>query len=139
MGDIDNLINSLDQQLSSYANPSARGTCSRCKKDILGKMVDAMKRQWHEECWRCNGCNRLIGTDDFYAHDNYALCDSCEKEKFLPDCGKCGNRIDGLYTEALGKKYHPEHFCCQRCEKHLPDGTFYQSEGKALCLECASA
>jgi hypothetical protein len=34
---------------------------------------------------------------------------------------------------ALGKTWHPEHFCCAHCRKELGSKNFYEREGQPYC------
>lgn len=67
--DLDSLIFSLNKRLDEVANPNARGLCGRCKRDIMGRMIQAMKSSFHEECWKCSSCSKLLGTGDFFEHE----------------------------------------------------------------------
>jgi hypothetical protein len=42
-------------------------------------------------------------------------------------CASCGQEIVGEVTEALGKKYHPEHFVCATCSQPF-SGAFFPGE-----------
>lgn len=40
------------------------------------------------------------------------------------------------YTEAEGKNWHKEHFCCDRCDSPLQGKNYGQKEGKIFCEGC---
>ena len=37
---------------------------------------------------------------------------------------------------ALGKTWHPEHFCCANCQQELGSKNFFEREGKPYCESC---
>ena len=52
------------------------------------------------------------------------------------ECAGCGAELSGDVTTALGKKWHPDCFCCQFCNKGFPDGSFVVHEGFPYHDEC---
>jgi hypothetical protein len=49
-------------------------------------------------------------------------------------CAKCGGALRGSYIQALGKKYHVEHFTCTLCTtKFGPSESYYEHEGAVYC------
>ena len=36
----------------------------------------------------------------------------------------------------MGSTWHPECFCCEKCDKELADFGFIKNQGRALCHEC---
>ncbi|MEI9851213.1 MAG: protein DA1 [Sphingomonas sp.] len=53
-----------------------------------------------------------------------------------PDrCAGCGGPIAAVWIEALGKRWHPEHFRCRLCSRHI-DGTFIDMDGTPAHREC---
>lgn len=54
-----------------------------------------------------------------------------------PPCAACGRRIEGNYTTAKGKNYHPSCFCCGRCRCPLIGGVQYREHnGVQYCNRC---
>lgn len=50
-------------------------------------------------------------------------------------CAKCKKPLDTTYVNAMGRKYHPDHFTCSACPTVFgPEGTYYEHEGEAFCL-----
>lgn len=47
--------------------------------------------------------------------------------------------FQGAVTDAMGKKWHPEHFCCSHCHRPLNQmydtGAFFVESGKPYCCE----
>ena len=48
-------------------------------------------------------------------------------------CHGCKKEIVGQYVEALGSKWHPQHFVCAICGKPFGDSGFLQRDGKPYC------
>lgn len=55
-----------------------------------------------------------------------------------PPCAACGRRLEGVYTTALGKNFHPQCFCCGRCKRPMGAGAgkFRERGGVPYCQEC---
>lgn len=57
-----------------------------------------------------------------------------------PPCAACGRRIEGLYTTAQGKSFHPQCFVCAKCRRPLSGGgTFRTHNGAPHCNGCYAA
>lgn len=48
-------------------------------------------------------------------------------------CHGCNKEIVGQYVEALGQKWHPQHFVCAICGKPFGSSGFLQRDGKPYC------
>jgi len=51
-------------------------------------------------------------------------------------CAQCGGSILGEIIQAMGKTYHPEHFCCSSCREPLGTRNFYEQSGSIFCEPC---
>jgi len=74
------LLNRLTQVLDGETTNQnlVRGRCSRCgSKPIFGKMVQALSKTWHYECWYCSKCRTVLGEGEYYVIDEKVLCKSC--------------------------------------------------------------
>lgn len=49
------------------------------------------------------------------------------------DCPQCGQAVIGPVVIALGRMWHPEHFCCAHCGDQIGHRNFYERQGKAYC------
>jgi len=66
--------------------------------------------------------------------DGFAYCQKDYVDKFGAVCAACGELIVGQVTEAIDKKYHPEHFRCANCEQSFEAGKFFPGpDGKPYC------
>jgi hypothetical protein len=48
--------------------------CARCDGVIIGRIVTAMDRRWHPECFQCSVCRTLLEHVSSYEHDGHAYC-----------------------------------------------------------------
>jgi len=57
-------------------------------------------------------------------------------------CSRCNKPIVGRCISASGKKYHPDHFTCVKCNKLLATGNindeYKDINGHPFCGSCAS-
>ena len=51
-------------------------------------------------------------------------------------CAGCGQPVGTRSIDALGKKWHPEHFVCAFCNSPLSGTSFKEQAGKAYCAAC---
>ena len=49
------------------------------------------------------------------------------------DCPQCGQAVIGPVVIALGRMWHPEHFCCAHCGDAIGHRNFFERQGKAYC------
>lgn len=49
-------------------------TCAGCEEAIIGRIVSAMERRWHPNCFRCSTCSILLEMVSSYEHDGKAYC-----------------------------------------------------------------
>ncbi|KAF7635734.1 hypothetical protein Mgra_00004826, partial [Meloidogyne graminicola] len=49
------------------------------------------------------------------------------------DCPKCNEAVIGPVIIALGRMWHPDHFCCVQCGDPLGHRNFFERQGKAYC------
>lgn len=112
----------------------AKLICASCKKEIQGRYVQAVGKNWHPDCFRCAGCGRPITTGEFLHKYGKPYHADCYQQKFAPRCAGCGELIDGHSIRALRKHWHPEHFVCAHCGRPI-EGSFFIHQGKPYCKE----
>lgn len=58
-----------------------------------------------------------------------------------PPCAACGRGVEGTYTTALGKNFHPHCFCCGKCRRPMGVGAgqFRERGGIPYCQSCYAA
>eukprot|EP01132_Coremiostelium_polycephalum_P009278 gene9278-11373_t len=60
------------------------------------------------------------------------LCESCF-DSICPVCPTCNTNVMYRCVNALGKKWHPDHFCCIECQIPLNGSIFYERNGEPYC------
>ena len=108
----------------------SRGTCKACDQEIMGEIVHALGNCYHPEHFFCAVCQCEIGAGTFIARNDKPYCETCYQSYFSPSCPKCEKPVLNFCTEAMGKKWHPECFVCENCEKCLGDEVFVENKGK---------
>lgn len=72
--------------------------------------------------------------------ENSPSSSSTEKvaSKSGPPCAACGRTVEGTYTTALGKNFHPHCFCCGKCRRPMGAGAgqFRERGGVPYCQSC---
>ncbi|XP_076348488.1 LIM and senescent cell antigen-like-containing domain protein 1 isoform X2 [Tachypleus tridentatus] len=114
--------------------------CGRCKEFITGRVIKALKNNWHPHCFLCQLCWAQLADKGFFNNAGRALCFNCNaKEKGAAVgkniCVKCHGIIDELPLRISGETYHPYHFNCSKCSKELTsDARMVNKE--LFCLRC---
>lgn len=59
--------------------PSSPDVCAFCHKTVSPRelAVEAMKRQYHAQCFTCRTCRRQLAGQSFYQKDGRPLCEPC--------------------------------------------------------------
>lgn len=104
--------------------------------DTGSRFLVVMGQNFHEGHLNCNICSRDLSDVPFQWYKERPYCFDCYKKGhgIRPICAHCNEPImTATYTQALGKLWHPEHFCCTVCGVGFPDGAFYNFDGKPYC------
>lgn len=58
---------------------SPTDVCGFCHKTVSPRelAVEAMKRQYHAQCFTCRTCRRQLAGQSFYQKDGRPLCEAC--------------------------------------------------------------
>lgn len=133
--DLDALLGNLTNQMNNIdsSNPASRGTCGTCGQPILGEVVTALGRTYHPEHFVCMTCRTPLGSGQFYENDSQAVCQRCMMDAHSEKCGHCNQPVRDRVINALGKKWHPEHFICTQCTQPFAGGQFFERDGKPYC------
>ena len=115
-------------------------TCAGCGHPIEGgePRIDAMDKPWHQSCFKCPKCPEPFGMLGFFpGKDGKPYCEKHYYESLGLLCDACQMPIlNGKRIRMGDKSYHPEHFCCERCKKHLPGLIYKGRQGKPYCIGC---
>ncbi|XP_038602541.1 filamin-binding LIM protein 1 [Tachyglossus aculeatus] len=111
--------------------------CAFCHKVItpheLG--VEAMKRQYHAQCFTCRTCHCQLAGQRFYQRDGRPLCEPCYQDT-LEKCAQCHQVILEHITRAVGLAFHPDCFTCMVCARPIGDENFaLDDENQPYCLD----
>uniref|UniRef100_A0A3Q2FYS8 Transforming growth factor beta-1-induced transcript 1 protein n=1 Tax=Cyprinodon variegatus TaxID=28743 RepID=A0A3Q2FYS8_CYPVA len=107
--------------------------CAHCSKPILNKMVTALDKNWHPECFCCVKCSRSFGDEGFHDRDGQQYCQQCFLTLFASRCQGCSQPILENYISALNSLWHPQCFVCRECYSPFVNGSFFEHDGKPLC------
>ena len=113
-------------------------SCRFCLGDIDtgSRFLVVMGHNFHEGHLNCQICSKDLSEVAFQWYKEKSYCFDCYKKGhgIRPMCAHCNEPIlTKTYTQALGKFWHPDHFCCTVCGIGFPDGSFYNFEGKPYC------
>jgi paxillin len=109
--------------------------CAGCNQAVQGASINALGQQWHPNCFVCQYCQRAF-TGSFYDIGGKPYCDLHYHQQTGGLCAGCNKAVTGKCIDALGKKWHPEHFVCAFCMNPLAAGNFTENANKAYCREC---
>lgn len=107
--------------------------CNACNKPILDKMLTALNRQWHLECFSCHSCSINLSDDCFLEINDFAYCKNCYVNELAPKCKKCNNAIVENFISALDSYWHPRCFVCFECGMGFNTSTFYEHSNMPYC------
>ncbi|XP_028663756.1 filamin-binding LIM protein 1 [Erpetoichthys calabaricus] len=122
--------------------------CSHCGQVIESRVIRALKKAFHPECFFCSVCQHQIGEERFAVDDNgevYCLQDYYRK--FASECSACKKLIipgedgkDAFNIECMGRTFHEACYCCENCGVSLsPEpnekGSFPLGD-RMLCKAC---
>jgi len=113
--------------------------CVECGKPIEGECIQEDGRYWHPDHFKCGFCHKLIESGTYFTVDGKLCCEADYGNQAAAEaCGKCGQGISGDFLEAMGRKWHPNHFVCSYCSSSLANADFSEDNGQPYCLECTS-
>jgi len=95
-----------------------RPMCAHCNEPIMtSTYTQALGKHWHPDHFVCTVCGVGFPDGSFYNFEGKPYCIKHQNRgKELPRCGMCDSPIsDPNYIEALGRKWHSHHFCCDIC------------------------
>ncbi|XP_063094972.1 prickle-like protein 4 isoform X9 [Cavia porcellus] len=73
----------------------------------------------------------------YFYHDGHLYCGRHHAELLRPRCPACDQLIfSQRYTEAEGRHWHENHFCCQDCSGPLSGGRYALTGGSPCCPRC---
>eukprot|EP00294_Goniomonas_avonlea_P001454 CAMPEP_0114548926 /NCGR_PEP_ID=MMETSP0114-20121206/5249_1 /TAXON_ID=31324 /ORGANISM="Goniomonas sp, Strain m" /LENGTH=309 /DNA_ID=CAMNT_0001733563 /DNA_START=9 /DNA_END=938 /DNA_ORIENTATION=- len=121
---------------SGCSDADVSSECGGCSKPIGGKVLTALDKNWHVDCFKCKTCGGAVPAQFEHA-DGFPYCNDCWSKDMIPKCGICSKNLEGEITRVGDERYHPECFTCSKCSIKL-GAKFFSLEGKYLCETCAS-
>ncbi|XP_010612467.1 filamin-binding LIM protein 1 [Fukomys damarensis] len=111
--------------------------CAFCHKTVSPRelAVEAMKKQYHAQCFTCRTCRRQLAGQSFYQKDGRPLCEPCYQDT-LEKCGRCGAVVWDNIIRALGQAFHPACFTCVSCARRIGAESFaLDGQDQVYCLD----
>jgi hypothetical protein len=116
--------------------------CGKCGEIIVGEYISALNKEWHNKCFTCKECGCPFPTESFFEYKGMPYCETHYHLKRGSLCSRCNKPIVGRCISASGKKYHPDHFTCVKCNKLLATGNmddeYKEVNGHPFCGNCAA-
>ncbi|NP_001082157.1 prickle-like protein 1-A isoform X1 [Xenopus laevis] len=118
-------------------------TCEKCGEKINGGEVAIFVSRagpgvcWHPSCFVCSTCNELLVDLIYFYQDGKIHCGRHHAELLKPRCSACDEIIFAdECTEAEGRHWHMNHFCCYECETVLGGQRYIMKDGRPFCCGC---
>lgn len=106
--------------------------CDVCSEHIKERILRAVDKQYHPECFKCTDCTVCLdGVPFTLDSSNQVLCVDCYNKKFAYTCALCDKLIiteDGAETYRIIAMDKDFHVSCYKCE--VCDVKFTNDEGK---------
>jgi paxillin len=106
--------------------------CAHCEQPIADRCITALGKKWHVDHFVCKSCLKPLDSG-FFEKDGIPYCEADFFSLFTSRCASCDQPIKGDCVNALGQKWHPDHFVCFYCHKAFPGGSFFEYQGKPYC------
>jgi len=110
--------------------------CAGCGQPIRGQYINAMGSKWHPEHFSCFYCHKSFNGGAYFEYQGKPYCEMHYHQMTGAICAGCGQPVGTRSIDALGKKWHPEHFVCAFCNSPLSGTSFKEQAGKAYCAAC---
>ncbi|KAM4675543.1 prickle-like protein 1 isoform 1-T2 [Discoglossus pictus] len=117
--------------------------CEQCGEKINGGEIAIFVSRagpgvcWHPSCFACSTCNELLVDLIYFYQDGKVHCGRHHAELLKPRCSACDEIIFAdECTEAEGRHWHMNHFCCFECETVLGGQRYIMKDGRPFCCGC---
>ncbi|XP_077621101.1 prickle-like protein 4 [Crocuta crocuta] len=118
-------------------------TCEKCRQRLRPGEYGVFaarageRRCWHRACFACQACGQALINLIYFYHDGRLYCGRHHAELLRPRCPACDQLIfSRRCTEAEGRRWHENHFCCQDCAGPLGGGLYALPGGGPCCPSC---
>lgn len=122
--------------------------CAVCQKRITERLLKAMGKAYHPECFTCAVCHRPLQGEPFIVdQNNLPHCVADYHRRYAPRCSVCGDPIapepgrdETVRVVALEKNFHMMCYKCEECGCSLSveadDSGCFPLDGHVLCKKC---
>ncbi|XP_068114174.1 zyxin isoform X2 [Hyperolius riggenbachi] len=122
--------------------------CAVCQKKITERVLKAMGKAYHPECFTCAVCHRPLQGEPFIVdQNNLPHCVADYHRRYAPRCSVCGEPIapepgrdETVRVVALDKNFHMMCYKCEDCGCPLSveadDSGCFPLDGHVLCKKC---
>ncbi|XP_061235588.1 filamin-binding LIM protein 1 isoform X3 [Neopsephotus bourkii] len=121
--------------------------CAKCKGLITERIVRALGKGFHPDCFSCAACGRAIGAESFAVDEqDEVYCVADFYRKYAAVCSACERPIiphedkDTYKIECLGRSFHESCYCCESCRTplspELTEDGCYPLDNHLLCKSC---
>ncbi|XP_054990251.1 prickle-like protein 4 [Sorex araneus] len=134
----------LGQGVARLVPPRLEGhPCEKCRELLrpgehgVFAAPAGQRRCWHPACFTCQACGQALVDLIYFHHDGHLYCGRHHAELLRPRCPACDQLIfSPRCTEAEGRRWHENHFCCQDCAGPLGGGRYALPGGGPCCPGC---
>ena len=92
---LNSMLGCLEQDMTQRhgVSTASKGECAACNKPIVGKVVNAIGKQWHPKHFVCTTCGCELGSVTYYESGGQPYCEKDFNELFAPRCAYCNGPI----------------------------------------------
>ncbi|XP_044913482.1 prickle-like protein 4 isoform X2 [Felis catus] len=111
--------------------------CAQRRREALGQGVALLVPPELPEHTCEKACGQALINLIYFYHDGSLYCGRHHAELLRPRCPACDQLIfSRRCTEAEGRRWHENHFCCQDCAGPLGGGLYALPGGGPCCPSC---
>jgi len=129
-------IEQNNRRTTKINQPVEEGCCATCRNKISGKIMRALGKQYHPDCFSCSTCQALLEGGNFYDHEDKPQCERCYYSTYSMKCAGCGLPITSQVISAIGLNWHPNCFACTNCKTTFNDKAYFEKDGRPFCSTC---
>ncbi|CAF3883282.1 unnamed protein product [Adineta steineri] len=118
--------------------------CEKCSQIISsGGSIVYKGKNYHEQCFRCGQCSRIMNEKEFYTENDKPCCSQCYDKYFALQCQQCSQIIKEkeYYTHnskpccirCYEQSFAPQ---CQQCSRVISSGKSIQYNGNNYHEQC---
>jgi hypothetical protein len=113
--------------------------CTYCNQIIKYRFIMYKNEPYHQQCFKCKGCETPIESASFYKIDeNEPICKICNQthlESTANKCAKCTHSILDVGVQLENLHFHSTCLRCMSCENML-ENTVFTHEQETYCENC---